>query len=377
MITYSRVLGNIRSLPNGEDSRIQYNPGFLDLYLMLVIVLFVALTPEVFWKYTWMWHSSVVKIIVFRAPTPSFQATSRNGVRELQRELWRIEAMMRDADARKDYDNRFNVWIQEVRTEAYAIEDVLDLFRLHWDQESVWRHLKMWHSISNLIQDINTRLAIISAETNTYLNVRVVPLIPGRGDNTVGIDEPKGSYVRGGNGWLGKDNACPQRVQGGEDVWNPLDLPCQMVGEEYLNELIGKSLIKAIEMDFDERPITVGVHSLMRRVNIGSNFKLLKVLDIQSTPLGNFPSAITDLVLLRYPKQSYNWRNFAICWFIATKGDRCIEEPTKAIICKGEWAAQNESEAQNDTRARQSYAVEEAGHCRTSRRTWGELVPLN
>ena len=77
MITYSRVLGNIRSLPNGEDSRIQYNPGFLDLYLMLVIVLFVALTPEVFWKYTWMWHSSVVKIIVFRAPTPRFQATAR------------------------------------------------------------------------------------------------------------------------------------------------------------------------------------------------------------------------------------------------------------------------------------------------------------
>ena len=55
--------------------------------------------------------------------------------------------------------------------------------------------MKMWHSISNLIQDINTRLAIISAETNTYLNVRVVPLIPGRGDNTVGIDEPKRKLV--------------------------------------------------------------------------------------------------------------------------------------------------------------------------------------
>ena len=77
MITYSCVVGNIRSLPSGEDSRIQYNPGFLDLYLMLVIVLFVVLTPEVFWKYTWMWHSSVVKIIVFRAPTPRFQATAR------------------------------------------------------------------------------------------------------------------------------------------------------------------------------------------------------------------------------------------------------------------------------------------------------------
>ena len=30
------------------------------------------------------------------------QENIRNVVRELQRELWRIEAMMRDADARKD-----------------------------------------------------------------------------------------------------------------------------------------------------------------------------------------------------------------------------------------------------------------------------------
>ena len=129
------------------------------------------------------------------------------------------------------------------------------------------------------------------------------------------------------------------------------------VGEEYLNELIGRSLIKAHEIDFDEKPFTVGVHALMHRiilsvsheenfcttvcaggaegnlagkprrlsvqtgnfdlsqdltcvrtffslssgkVNIGSNFRLLKVLDIQGTPLGNFPSAITDLVLLKY-----------------------------------------------------------------------------
>ncbi|KAL6350896.1 hypothetical protein AAG906_031482 [Vitis piasezkii] len=128
-----------------------------------------------------------------------------NGVHNLQRELRSIEALMRDADAKKEHDHQFKVWIQEVRTEAYAIEDVLDLFRLHRDQESVWRHLKMRHSIGNLIQDINTRLVIIkqtkeryqimvststSAETNAYLNVSS-SFDHRQGDNILGIDEPK------------------------------------------------------------------------------------------------------------------------------------------------------------------------------------------
>ena len=36
------------------------------------------------------------------------------------------------------------------------------------------------------------------------------------------------------------------------------------------------------------------------KVKIGSNFKLLKVLDIQGTPMEEFPNVITDLLLLRY-----------------------------------------------------------------------------
>ncbi|XP_034685704.1 disease resistance protein RPM1-like [Vitis riparia] len=127
------------------------------------------------------------------------------------------------------------------------------------------------------------------------------------------------------------------------------------VGEEYLNELIDRSLIKVNEMDFDGRPKNVGVHSLMMkmilsvsheenfctvytgpegnftaktrrlsiqkkdidapqdlphlrtfisssrgRVKIGSNLKLLKVLDIQGASLEEFPSVIKDLLLLRY-----------------------------------------------------------------------------
>ena len=128
------------------------------------------------------------------------------------------------------------------------------------------------------------------------------------------------------------------------------------VGEEYLNELIERNLIKANELDFDGLPTSVGVHSLMLKmilslaheenfctvctggaprnltgntrrlsiqkedfeesqdlhsvrsffsfgigkVKIGSNFKLVKALDIQGTPLEEFPNVITDLLLLRY-----------------------------------------------------------------------------
>ncbi|KAL6351065.1 hypothetical protein AAG906_031651 [Vitis piasezkii] len=125
----------------------------------------------------------------------------------------------------------------------------------------------------------------------------------------------------------------------------------------YLNELIDRSLIQANEMDFDGRPKSVGVHCLMHkmilslsheanfcslhctgakknftektrrlsiqkkdfdisqelprlrtffsfstgRVNIRwINFLRLRVLDIQGTSLGAFPSVTTDLLLLRY-----------------------------------------------------------------------------
>ncbi|KAJ9707839.1 hypothetical protein PVL29_000084 [Vitis rotundifolia] len=101
---------------------------------------------------------------------------------------------MRDADAKKEHDHQFKVWIQEVRTEAYAIEDVLDLFRLHQDQESAWRHLKMRHSIGNLIQDINTRLVIIKQTKERY-QIMSSSFDHRQGDNILGIDEPKRKLV--------------------------------------------------------------------------------------------------------------------------------------------------------------------------------------
>lgn len=40
----------------------------------------------------------------------------------------------------------------------------------------------------------------------------------------IGVESETQGYVHGGNGWLGKDNAWPQRVRGGEDVWESIRL---------------------------------------------------------------------------------------------------------------------------------------------------------
>ena len=145
------------------------------------------------------------KLQTFASREWNLEENIKNGVHDLQIEMQSIEALMKDADAKKDHDHRIKVWIQEVRIQAHAIEDVLDLFRFQQDQESMWPHLKMRHPISNLIQDINTRLATIKKTKESYQSMAStssstaetnVPLIiSDGGDNIVGINEPKSKLV--------------------------------------------------------------------------------------------------------------------------------------------------------------------------------------
>ena len=149
----------------------------------------------------------LLKLEAFASREWNLQENIKMAVQNLGRELRSIEALLRDADSKKEHDHQFTVWIQNVREQAYAIEDVLDLFRL--DQEPVWRRLKMRHSINNLIQDIDRSLQNIqqtkerypsmasystNAGNNTYLHVRVAPLFIGNVD-TVGIEEPTNKLV--------------------------------------------------------------------------------------------------------------------------------------------------------------------------------------
>ncbi|KAL6351014.1 hypothetical protein AAG906_031600 [Vitis piasezkii] len=149
----------------------------------------------------------LLKLEAFASREWNLQENIKMAVQNLGRELRSIEALLRDAASKKEHDHQFTVWIQNVRDQAYAIEDVLDLFRL--DQESMWRRLKMRHSINNLIQDIDRSLQNIqqtkerypsmasystNAGNNTYLHVRVAPLFIGNVD-TVGIEEPTNKLV--------------------------------------------------------------------------------------------------------------------------------------------------------------------------------------
>ncbi|KAL6349946.1 hypothetical protein AAG906_002053 [Vitis piasezkii] len=149
----------------------------------------------------------LLKLDVFASREWNLQENIKRAVQNLGRELRSIEALLRDAASKKEHDHQFTVWIQNVRDQAYAIEDVLDLFRL--DQESVWRRLKMRHSINNLIQDIDRSLQSIqqtkeryhsmaststNAGNNTDLPVRVAPQFIGNVD-TVGLEEPTNKLV--------------------------------------------------------------------------------------------------------------------------------------------------------------------------------------
>ena len=54
---------------------------------------------------------------------------NRMKVQDIGRELGSIEALLQ-ADSKEDPDHRYAVWIQQVRDQANAIEDVLDRVRL-------------------------------------------------------------------------------------------------------------------------------------------------------------------------------------------------------------------------------------------------------
>ena len=134
----------------------------------------------------------------------NLQENINTALQNLGIELRSIEALLRNAASKKDPDHQFTDWIQNVRDQAYAIEDVLDLFRLHQDQETGMLSFKIRHSINKLIKDIEGSLqriqqikdryhtmpftGIHSAPNNTYLHP-VRGMAPLFNDTVVGFEE--------------------------------------------------------------------------------------------------------------------------------------------------------------------------------------------
>ena len=149
----------------------------------------------------------LVKLEAFAIREWKLQENIKNSLQDLGRELRNIQALLRDADSKEERSQQFTNWIEEVRDQAFAIEDALDLFKLK--QESVWRRLKLRHSINGLIKEIDRSLkkiqrtkerysTLASSSTNTgsitYLPVRVAPLFIDNVD-IVGIKEPTKKLV--------------------------------------------------------------------------------------------------------------------------------------------------------------------------------------
>ena len=100
----------------------------------------------------------------------NLQGNNKKRVQDLRHELRSIEALQKDIDAdpKKEHDHRFQVCIQDVREEAYDIEDVIDLLSLDMTQKSARRRWKMRHFVNDLIEEINRSLENIQKIQERY-----------------------------------------------------------------------------------------------------------------------------------------------------------------------------------------------------------------
>ena len=139
----------------------------------------------------------LVKLDAFATREFNLKENINRALHDLGIELRIIEALLRDAASKKDPDHQLTFWIQYVRDQAYAMEDVLDLFKLH--QEKPWRYFLSLHPIDNLINDIEGSLNRIERTKNWYSTmtfnntdypVIVAPPFNGNNVDPVGFEEP-------------------------------------------------------------------------------------------------------------------------------------------------------------------------------------------
>ena len=148
----------------------------------------------------------LLKLDAFVTRELNLKKNINRALRDLGIELRSIEILMRESASKEDPGDNYTGWIQEVRDQAYAIEYVLDLFKLH--QEKPWRHFLSLHPIDNLINDIEGSLQRIERTRKRYStitftrtnsgyytdhHVRMAPLF--NLDTVVGIEEPTEKLV--------------------------------------------------------------------------------------------------------------------------------------------------------------------------------------
>ncbi|XP_058082325.1 disease resistance protein RPM1-like [Magnolia sinica] len=74
------------------------------------------------------------KLSVLLTQEASLLSGVRNEVEKIMQELHSMQAFLRDADRRKDSNERVRTWVQQVREAAYDVEDIIDKFVYHMDR---------------------------------------------------------------------------------------------------------------------------------------------------------------------------------------------------------------------------------------------------
>ncbi|MCL7036722.1 hypothetical protein MKW94_023462 [Papaver nudicaule] len=106
----------------------------------------------------------------------------RSQVKELRDELRRMQCFLEDADAKQQQgDERVRNWVADIRNVAYDAEDLVDAYTLQTEptrkpgvlqnfikKTPSVKNLKLLHEIGTEIQDIQSRLKVISDSRVTY-----------------------------------------------------------------------------------------------------------------------------------------------------------------------------------------------------------------
>ncbi|KAK8569076.1 hypothetical protein V6N12_007608 [Hibiscus sabdariffa] len=97
-----------------------------------------------------------------------------NEVRQMQRELKRMQCFLKDADKRQDDDQSVKNWVSEIREAAYDVEDVIDNFIVKFVSKKGGRirnaivHGVEIHNLASEIENIKFRISDLTRSLQTY-----------------------------------------------------------------------------------------------------------------------------------------------------------------------------------------------------------------
>ncbi|KAK9035042.1 hypothetical protein V6N11_077093 [Hibiscus sabdariffa] len=97
-----------------------------------------------------------------------------NEVRQMQRELKRMQCFLKDADKRQDDDESVKNWVSEIREAAYDVEDVIDNFIVKFVYKKGGRirnaivHGVEIHNLASEIENIKSRISDLTRSLQTY-----------------------------------------------------------------------------------------------------------------------------------------------------------------------------------------------------------------